>query len=61
MVMYQVSGQEAMSFSLWTLYFLLGLFTIYFTGLLDDLAGLRARTKLFIQLLAAVVLPLSGL
>ena len=61
MVMNQLSGQQVMSFSLWTLYFFLGLITIYFTGLVDDLTGLRARTKLFIQLLAAVVLPLSGL
>jgi len=61
MEMFQLSGQQAMSFSLWTLYFLLGLFAIYFTGLVDDLTGLRARTKLLIQLLAAVVLPLSGL
>lgn len=49
------------TFSLWTVYFMVGLSLIYFTGLIDDMVGLRARTKLIVQLIAACSLPLSGL
>lgn len=38
-----------------------GLTLLYLAGIKDDLVGLRYRTKFFIQLLAAVFFPLSGL
>lgn len=49
------------TFSLWTVYFMAGIALIYFTGLVDDLVGLHAKTKLIIQLITACSLPLSGL
>lgn len=47
--------------NLWSLYFLLSLLIIYTIGLIDDLTGLRAKTKFFIQILAAAIMPMSGL
>ena len=38
-----------------------GIFTIYVTGLLDDLFGLSAHLKFFIQFIAALCFPLIGL
>ena len=38
-----------------------GIFTIYVTGLLDDLFGLSAHLKFFIQFIAALCFPLVGL
>lgn len=38
-----------------------GLTLLYLSGIKDDLVGLRYRTKFFIQFLAAVFFPLSGL
>lgn len=47
--------------SLWSLYFLLGLLIIYTTGVIDDIIGLSANVKFLVQLVAAIVLPASGL
>ncbi len=38
-----------------------GFFTIYVTGLLDDIFGLSAHLKFFIQFIAALFFPLLGL
>lgn len=38
-----------------------GIFTIYVTGLLDDLFGLSAHLKFFIQFISALCFPLIGL
>ena len=59
--LHQLSGERFMSFSMWTLYFVVGLSVIYFTGLVDDVTGVRARTKLFIQFAATAMLPMAGL
>ncbi len=47
--------------SLWSCCFIIGLVMIYTTGIIDDLVGLSARTKFAVQILAAALLPLSGL
>jgi UDP-GlcNAc:undecaprenyl-phosphate GlcNAc-1-phosphate transferase len=47
--------------SLWSLYFLVSLLIIYFTGIIDDLIGLNANIKFTIQIIAATILPFSGL
>ncbi len=54
-------GVMRVELSLWTIYFLLGAIAIYFTGLIDDIVGLKALNKLVVQILAASALPLSGL
>ena len=47
--------------SLWTCCFIIGLLMIYIVGIVDDLVGLTARSKFAVQILAASLLPLSGL
>lgn len=43
-------------------YFLVcGMTLLYLAGIKDDLVGLRYRTKFFIQIISACMLPLSGL
>lgn len=58
---YRLSGEDKLTLSLWTVYFFFGALLIYATGLIDDILGLKARTKLLVQVLAAIALPLSGL
>ena len=48
-------------FSIWSASFLVGLGIIYITGIVDDLIGLTAKTKFLAQIIAASLLPLSGL
>lgn len=60
-VMMRYSGEEQVTLSLWTIYFMFGATLIYITGMTDDILGLKASTKLVVQLIAASVLPLSGL
>lgn len=50
-----------LSISLWSLYFCISLFIIYFTGIIDDLIGLNATIKFMVEIIATVILPFSGL
>ncbi len=65
LVVVATSGSNFMTdkivISPWTLSFVCSLLIIYGTGLVDDLVGLGAKTKFAAQILAAVLLPLSGL
>lgn len=45
----------------WALTFVIGLALVYSTGFIDDIAGLSPKTKFIIQIIAASMLPLSGL
>lgn len=45
----------------WTFFFSIGLLMIYVVGLIDDIIGLSARSKFAVQIIAAVILPLSWL
>ena len=47
--------------NLWSAFFLLSLLIIYSLGIIDDLTGLGARVKFSVQIIAAVLLPASGL
>lgn len=47
--------------NVWTLSFILGLVLIYAVGIVDDLVGLNAFTKFVVQIVTALLLPLSGL
>ena len=55
------TGVSEVTFSLWSLYFFISLILIYGIGLVDDLVGLGAKVKFIIQIIAASLLPLSGL
>lgn len=46
---------------LWSCVFLISIFMIYVVGIVDDLVGLGARTKFMVQIIAASLMPLSGL
>ena len=48
-------------FSLWSVYFFVSLLLIYAAGIIDDLIGIGAKTKFTFQILAAALLPMSGL
>jgi len=50
-----------LSFSLWTVCFFLSLAIIYSIGIVDDLVGLGAKVKFTAQIIAALIMPLSGL
>ena len=49
------------SFNIWSASYLAGLIIIYLVGIVDDLIGLSAKTKFLAQIIAASLLPLSGL
>lgn len=56
-----LSVSHQLLISLWTAYFAISLMIIYSVGILDDLVGLAAKTKFIAQILAASLLPISGL
>ena len=61
LVMDNVTGQEHVTISLWTCTFFISLILIYGIGIIDDLIGLGAKTKFVVQIIAASLLPASGL
>lgn len=49
------------SFSLWSVCFFISMSLIYVVGIIDDLVGLNAKTKFVVQIIAASLMPFSGL
>lgn len=47
--------------NVWAVYFFIGLLCIYAAGFIDDLVGLRPKTKFLVQIFAAMLLPLASL
>ena len=60
MLSYEYKG-HIIQINLWSAFFLLSLLIIYSLGIIDDLIGLGARIKFSVQIMAAVLLPASGL
>ena len=56
-----LSGERKITVNLWTASFMISLFIIYGIGIIDDVVGLKAKTKFVFQIVAASLLPLSGL
>ena len=56
-----INRQREVPVTIWSMSFLLGLTIIYATGIVDDLIGLKAKTKFAVQIATACLLPLSGL
>lgn len=52
---------DGIKVSLSSLYFIISLFIIYSTGVIDDLTGLNAIAKFVAETAAAMLLPFSGL
>ena len=60
-VYYQQIFNQQIQLSTWSIGFFFSLLIIYGVGIVDDLVGLGAKTKFTAQIIAAIVLPLSGL
>ncbi len=54
-------GQQTLPVNVWSVMFLLGLLLIYGVGIIDDLVGLNATTKFFVQIITASLFPMAGL
>lgn len=57
----QYFESQQVSISLWSVCFFLSLTIIYGIGIIDDLIGLGAIVKFFAQIVAASIMPVSGL
>lgn len=63
-VMYTMTSNTIngkLQISLWSMGFLLSLLLVYAAGIVDDIVGLNANIKFFIQIAAACILPQCGL
>ena len=60
MLFYAYSKGQHIMVNLGSAGFLLGTVILYITGILDDLIGLKAKTKLVVQTAAACLLPFTG-
>ena len=61
MVFDQMMGKNHLIISLWTCSFVVSILLIYGIGIIDDLIGLNAPIKFAVQILAAGLIPFSGL
>lgn len=52
---------KQLQFSLWSVYFFISLVIIYAAGIIDDLIGIGAKTKFSFQIVAGILLPITGL
>ncbi len=53
--------EHTLPVNVWSVAFLIGLLLIYGVGIIDDLVGLNATTKFFVQIITASLLPFFGL
>lgn len=60
-MMAQQSEGRLLQINVWSIGFLTSLLMIYSLGVVDDIIGLRPRTKFIVQIIAACILPLCGL
>ena len=61
LVIFSIKYDTYVSVHVWYLYLLFGFLIIYIIGIFDDIIGLSARFKFFIQFLAACCLPVAGI
>ncbi len=57
----RVTGKEQIVIGVWTCMFCISLLLIYGVGLVDDIVSVSPRTKFIVQIVAASLIPLSGL
>ena len=55
------SGNKEIAFNTWSASYIMGVGIIYLTGIVDDLVGLKAKSKFFVQIITAFLLPMAGL
>ena len=58
---FSLTQQHEVPVNIWSAGFIFGLGIIYTTGIVDDLIGLNANLKFFVQITTACILPLTGL
>lgn len=56
-----LTGRQQFTVGTWSVMFLISLSLIYIIGIVDDIVGVRPRTKFAVQIIAASLLPVSGL
>lgn len=56
-----ITGENKIVVNRWTASCLISLLIIYTIGIIDDVVGLKAKTKFVFQIIAASLLPISGL
>lgn len=56
-----LTGRQQFTVGTWSVMFLISLSLIYIIGIVDDIVGVRPRTKFAVQIIAASLLPISGL
>lgn len=57
----QLTGQNQITIGFWSVMFLISLSMIYILGIVDDIVGLKPKTKFIFQIIASSLLPISGL
>ena len=60
-IMNKMTDTNQVTVSTWTCCFFISLLLIYGVGIVDDLIGLNAQSKFVVQIIAASLLPFSGL
>lgn len=58
---YRITDWQNVTVSLWTCVFGVSLLLVYVIGVVDDIIGVSAKLKLLVQIIAACLLPASGL
>ncbi len=53
--------EHLITINIWSLYFLISVLLVYGMGIIDDVLGLAPCTKFVIQIIAACIIPFSGL
>lgn len=53
-------GKE-IALNTWSASYIMGVVIIYLTGIVDDLIGLKAKSKFLVQIITACLLPMAGL
>ena len=61
LVIFSIKYTTDASVHLWYLYLMFGFLMIYIIGIFDDIIGLSAKFKFFIQFIAACCLPIAGI
>ena len=56
-----ITDEHTLPVTIWSAIFMMGLFLIYITGIIDDLIGLNATTKFAVQIFTGCLLPFAGL
>ncbi len=60
-IVFRANNGQRTEISLWSCMFVVSLILIYAVGLIDDIVGVKPRTKFLAQIVAASLLPVAGL